>query len=680
MADIKAINSIRTKFVVISSLILIILIIGNIILFRIFINQYREQKKVADIYFKSATLLDRFDYLNQRSISLLKSWAFTDQDSSYQKKDLLQILNRDYEQLKDSINWSVEQWDKEKQNKYYALLNTMDSLKTAELLITDKLSGFSDYNNSLNMYQIYYELSEDGIIVKQSNRVTKIIENLQKDIFNDVRNISNNVQKKYIFIKNYILYFSLILIGIFLLFLISSFALVVVLQNKIIPIINKLSKGIPVELPKIKRKDEFGQIRNDLYNLINYLISAAKFANKIGNNEFDYEFKPLSEKDTLGNSLIKLRDNMLKAKEEEALREEENRQRNWTSQGIALFNEVIRTKNEDLQQLSDAVIKELVNYTESMIGGLYIVNEVDEQVSIDLQSFYAFDRHKYVENKLKPGETLVGQCYLENSTIYINDVPDDYIYITSGLGHDKPRSILIVPLQFNQETFGIVELASFEDMPKYKIEFVERISETIASAISTAKINEMTAKLLEESKRKTELMQEQEKASRMNIKAIEKKLAILQEEYSVLKEEQDKLLKEKIKIQLDFEDLKEKYEQDIHIEKNKYSLLQSAIDKIFPFYEMTSNGNFLYANDLYCKILNTSKEEILNKKHSEFIAKDFINTGNYKKIWDKLKNNEIVDTSIQYTIDGKNKFVNEKLLPVVDANRNLIKIRVFVFN
>lgn len=680
MADIKAINSIRTKFVVISSLILIILIIGNIILFRIFINQYREQKKVADIYFKSATLLDRFDYLNQRSISLLKSWAFTDQDSSYQKKDLLQILNRDYEQLKDSINWSVEQWDKEKQNKYYALLNTMDSLKTAELLITDKLSGFSDYNNSLNMYQIYYELSEDGIIVKQSNRVTKIIENLQKDIFNDVRNISNNVQKKYIFIKNYILYFSLILIGIFLLFLISSFALVVVLQNKIIPIINKLSKGIPVELPKIKRKDEFGQIRNDLYNLINYLISAAKFANKIGNNEFDYEFKPLSEKDTLGNSLIKLRDNMLKAKEEEALREEENRQRNWTSQGIALFNEVIRTKNEDLQQLSDAVIKELVNYTESMIGGLYIVNEVDEQVSIDLQSFYAFDRHKYVENKLKPGETLVGQCYLENSTIYINDVPDDYIYITSGLGHDKPRSILIVPLQFNQETFGIVELASFEDMPKYKIEFVERISETIASAISTAKINEMTAKLLEESKRKTELMQEQEKASRMNIKAIEKKLAILQEEYSELKKEQDKLLKEKIKIQLDFEDLKEKYEQDIHIEKNKYSLLQSAIDKIFPFYEMTSNGNFLYANDLYCKILNTSKEEILNKKHSEFIAKDFINTGNYKKIWDKLKNNEIVDTSIQYTIDGKNKFVNEKLLPVVDANRNLIKIRVFVFN
>lgn len=679
MADIKAINSIRTKFIVISSLILLILIGGNIILFKIFINQYREQNKVADVYLKSENLLGRFDYLNQRSISLLKSWAFTDKDSSAQKNELIQILNTDYPQLKTDINWVVEQWDKEEQNKYYTLMNAMDSLKSEQALITDKLTGFSDYNNSINMYEAYYLLSEDGKLVKQSNRITKIIQDLQQDMLNDVDKISNNVQKKYIFIKNYILYFSLIVLGIFLIFLSFSITLVVITQNRLLPIIKKLSKGIAVEIQKSNRKDEFGQIRIYLYKFISYLKSAATFANKIGNNEFDYDFKPLSEKDTLGNSLIKMRDNMLKAKEEEAVRQEENRQRNWTSQGIALFNEVIRTKNEDLQQLSDAVIKELVDYTESIIGGIYIVNEVDDQVSIDLQSFYAFDRHKYLENKLKPGETLVGQCYLENSTIYINDVPKDYIYITSGLGQDNPKSILIVPLQFNQETFGIVELASFEDMPKYKIEFVERISETIASAISTTKINEITAKLLEESNRKTELMQEQEKASRVNIKTVEKKLSKLEEDYSNLKIENEDFLKQKIEIQTDLDDLKEKYEQDIRKEKDKYFLLQNSIDKILPYYEISSNGDFLYANDLYCKMLQISNKEILNKKHIEFIAKDFVNTGNYKNIWDKLKNNQIIDASIQYTIEGQNKYINEKLVPIMDENQNLIKIRAFIY-
>lgn len=679
MADIKAINSIRTKFIVISSLILLILIGGNIILFKIFINQYREQNKVADVYLKSENLLGRFDYLNQRSISLLKSWAFTDKDSSAQKNELIQILNTDYPQLKTDINWVVEQWDKEEQNKYYTLMNAMDSLKSEQALITDKLTGFSDYNNSINMYEAYYLLSEDGKLVKQSNRITKIIQDLQQDMLNDVDKISNNVQKKYIFIKNYILYFSLIVLGIFLIFLSFSITLVVITQNRLLPIIKKLSKGIAVEIQKNNRKDEFGQIRIYLYKFISYLKSAATFANKIGNNEFDYDFKPLSEKDTLGNSLIKMRDNMLKAKEEEAVRQEENRQRNWTSQGIALFNEVIRTKNEDLQQLSDAVIKELVDYTESIIGGIYIVNEVDDQVSIDLQSFYAFDRHKYLENKLKPGETLVGQCYLENSTIYINDVPKDYVYITSGLGQDNPKSILIVPLQFNQETFGIVELASFEDMPKYKIEFVERISETIASAISTTKINEITAKLLEESNRKTELMQEQEKASRVNIKTVEKKLSKLEEDYSNLKIENEDFLKQKIEIQTDLDDLKEKYEQDIRKEKDKYFLLQNSIDKILPYYEISSNGDFLYANDLYCKMLQISNKEILNKKHIEFIAKDFVNTGNYKNIWDKLKNNQIIDASIQYTIEGQNKYINEKLVPIIDENQNLIKIRAFIY-
>lgn len=675
----KLINSIRTKIVLMSLIVLTVLVLGNIILFEMYVREYRVQKKMPEVYLKSIEYLNQLEYYNQRSLSLTKSWVFTDKDSSVQKAELLKILNQDYIKLKDDIKWYVQQWNKEEQNSYYSLTFSMDSLRSEQILITDKLMGFDDYNQSLGMYELYYLLSENGKLVRLSNRISKRINGIKEDIFKDITDLNNVAIEKYKFIKTYMFYFLLLLFVFLAIFMIFTLALIIYLQNKLLPIIKNLSIGIPVDIKQSKRKDEFGILHNFLYDFIQYLKSTTIFANKIGNNEFDYDFKPLSDKDVMGNSLIKMRDNMLKAQKEESLRQKENAQRNWSSQGIALFNEVIRTKNEDLKMLSDSVIKELVNYTDSVIGGLYIINEVEDEINIDLQSFYAFDRHKFMENRLKPGETLVGQCYLENSTIYINDVPDDYIYITSGLGKDKPKSILIVPLQFNLKTYGIVELASFEELPKYKIEFVERISETIASAISTAKVNERTAQLLLESNRKTELLQEQEKNSRKNIEKIQKELEKLQKQYDDALNEKETLLDDKIEIQTKFDDLKEKLEEEIKKESQKYIVLQNSINTFIPYYEMTSNGDITYLNDLYANLLQLSIEDVLNNKHINLVSKDFVNTGNYKNIWDKLKQNQTVDTSIQYTIEGQNKFLNEKLVPEIDKDGNLLKVRVFIF-
>jgi len=252
--------------------------------------------------------------------------------------------------------------------------------------------------------------------------------------------------------------------------------------------------------------------------------TAAKFVKEIeqGNLDVLYEGEGTSGRvveNTLATSLISMRDQMKRIAQKE-------NERKWITEGLAMFVDILRS-NDNLSELSDTIIRNLVKYLEANQGVLFLLHDEDpEDVHLRLASCYAYNKKKYIDQRINPGEGLSGQALLEKAIIYLSEIPEDYIKITSGLGEALPTNILIVPLIVNDDVYGVVELASFKTILPYQIEFVEKLSESIASTIASVKVNEQTRKLLRESQLQAEHMREQEEEMRQNME----ELAATQEE------------------------------------------------------------------------------------------------------------------------------------------------------
>jgi GAF domain-containing protein len=273
-----------------------------------------------------------------------------------------------------------------------------------------------------------------------------------------------------------------------------------------------------VKIDKSKvSNDEIGDMATSLSSMAEGFGKITVFAENIGDGKYDSEFKPLSESDMLGNALLEMRANLKKVAEED-------KKRNWSTSGLAKFGDILRSYNDNFDKLADEIISNLVKYISANQGALFIIeanSASSDEEYMELAACYAWDKKKFLEKKIYKGEGLSGQAWIEGDVIYLTEVPNDYVSITSGLGQANPRSVLIVPLKLNDEIHGVIEMASFKEYEDFEIEFVERIAENIASTISSVKVNERTSKLLEESTMMTEQMRAQEEEMRQNMEELQ---------------------------------------------------------------------------------------------------------------------------------------------------------------
>ncbi len=410
--------------------------------------------------------------------------------------------------------------------------------------------------------------------------------------------------------------------------------------NKISKILDLVAIGNFTNEIKEGRKDEIGTIYSSLERVMTNLKKVTNVSAEIGKGNLAVKYELANDKDELGKAIVGMRDSLILAGNIQKKSQEEESQRNWATNGMAKFGDILRQNTNQVGVLADSIIKNLVQYLDANQGGLFILNNQDNKnITLDLISAYAYEHKKTLEASIPIGEGLIGSCAIEKKTIYITDVPDSYINLATGLGEANPTSILIVPLRIDEDIYGIVELASFNEIHKFQIEFMEKIGESIASTLSTVKINETTALLLEESQQQSEKLASQEEEMRQNL-----------EEMQATQEESNR-------------------------REAEISGIIGAINNVSLVSEFDMEGNFININDKFMTLLGAnSKGEIIGRNHKEFygIAK---NVEEYEEFRNKIRSGQTITIKNKVdTIQNESIWLNETYSSILDADGNIVKV------
>ncbi|SFF18047.1 two-component system, chemotaxis family, sensor kinase CheA [Paenibacillus catalpae] len=162
-----------------------------------------------------------------------------------------------------------------------------------------------------------------------------------------------------------------------------------------------------------------------------------------------------------------------------------------------------------LEALAQLFITRITPLVEASYGVFYLKEGAGRRQQLNKLASYAYQQSSVGVESFKTGEGLVGQAALESRTILLNNLPDNYIQITSGLGKAAPASLLIMPIQFEGQVVAVIELASFSPFTPIQQTLVQQASAHLGSVLSSISGRMQVEQLLAESQVLTEELQTQ---------------------------------------------------------------------------------------------------------------------------------------------------------------------------
>ena len=206
-----------------------------------------------------------------------------------------------------------------------------------------------------------------------------------------------------------------------------------------------------------------------------------------------------------------------------------NQEQDWLKTNVARFTRMLQGQR-DLLTVARQILNELAPLVSAHHGAFYMTEADDDGMVLRLFASYAFQERKQVANVWRFGQGLVGQAALEGKRIAVSKVPPDYVQITSALGEAPPHSIVVVPILFEGEVKGVIELASFEKFSGIQLAFLDQMLESLGIVIATIEATMRTDELLRQSQSLTEELRSQQDELQQTNEELEEKAHQLTEQ------------------------------------------------------------------------------------------------------------------------------------------------------
>jgi len=323
--------------------------------------------------------------------------------------------------------------------------------------------------------------------------------------------------------------------------------------------LKELSTGNLVEEKIVyNNRDEIGEIIDSVNSLkINTREMIAQ-TGKIANGDYTSLVNVRSDNDKLSLSL----NNMLNT-----LRENETHANSasWIQEGLNALNTDL-SGNLSLEDLCKRAVQFMAKRMNAGQGGFYLFDKATE--TLRLKASYAFNERMNLSNEFELGEGVVGQAALEKETIILRNIKREEKSITTGLIDEPPTITFTVPVIYEKELYGVMELASFEEFTELQQKFLSEAEKVIATFIYSGIKNEEVRELLlvaeeatTEAQKRSEELQDNNAQMEEQQQKLQQQSEELQQTNSQMEEQQQQLRQQSEELQQANSQMEEQQQQ-----------------------------------------------------------------------------------------------------------------------
>jgi CheY-like chemotaxis protein/signal transduction histidine kinase/HAMP domain-containing protein len=250
-------------------------------------------------------------------------------------------------------------------------------------------------------------------------------------------------------------------------------------------------------------KDLTGNVNLLADNLTNQVRAIAEVATAVTKGDLTRSIQV----DALGE-VAELKDNINTMIDNLRLTTDRNTEQDWLKTNLARFTGMLQGQR-DLTTVGRMLLSELAPLVNAQQGVLYQMG-ADDSDSMTLLSAFANSEDGHLQ-RIKLGEGLVGQCALEKRRMLIANLPSYTTPVRSGLFESVPRSVIVLPVLFEDRVKAVIELASLSEFTASHLAFLEQLTSSIGIVLNSIEATMQTEGLLKQSQQLAVELQTQQK-------------------------------------------------------------------------------------------------------------------------------------------------------------------------
>ena len=192
-----------------------------------------------------------------------------------------------------------------------------------------------------------------------------------------------------------------------------------------------------------------------------------------------------------------------------------------------------------MQPMAQATLDEVTRKLHGLVSALYVREDGGHMRRV---ATYGFAESWQGQSQVfKPGESLVGQAVREERLLALDQLPPDYIKVSSGLGRSTPTQLLISPFRNEGEIVGVIEIGFLQPTSARDLAYLEHVGEAIGAAVVAARYRQRLQESLSETQQLNEELQVQQEELRTANEELEEQSRVLEESQTNLENQQAEL-------------------------------------------------------------------------------------------------------------------------------------------